>query len=190
MAKETKTGNTPPGEDLSQDLINAANQQKGFAGNDEGTTKTPEEIEKEEAENKRLDEEKADADAKIQKEQEDADAIQKQKDADAAAELEMQKKANEEERLVKEEAENKLAKEQAEQAAKFPVFPKDDPFKAKETHEKRLAKYGQDYVVAVKENMQTAFSKTSWDQISKNTQWKRAEPIPPEVLQNYLNKAK
>lgn len=67
----------------------------------------------------------------------------------------------------------------------YPVFPKDDPSKAKEIHERRVAKYGENYVVAIKQNMQSVWSRQSWDKMDGVSGWQEAKPMPPEVVAHY-----
>lgn len=77
----------------------------------------------------------------------------------------------------------------ADENAGYPVFPKDDPFKAKKTHVARVTKYGKNYVVASKGQFQNVWTKQSWDKMdgSKNG-WTEATPVPEEVVANYKSK--
>lgn len=73
----------------------------------------------------------------------------------------------------------------------YAVYPKDDPAKAQETHEKRLAKYGQNYQVATKGVFQRVFSQKVWAELQKgNTDWKASNPMPAEVVAHYKSKKK
>lgn len=70
----------------------------------------------------------------------------------------------------------------------YKVFPKDEPINAKETHEARVKKYGEGYVVATKQNLQAVFTKTAWEARRGVSAWAEALEMPEEVLSNYWDK--
>ena len=70
----------------------------------------------------------------------------------------------------------------------YPVYPNDNPFKAKETHEAREKRFGVGYVVVTNGRMQGVRSKIAWEKMSGAQPWKQAVQMPPEVVAQYKEK--
>lgn len=92
--------------------------------------------------------------------------------------------------VEEDEKNNAGGKQPGEDAVQYPVYANDDPTKAKETHERRVKKYGEEYVVTDNgRGMQCVWSKTAWEKMDGKTDWKIAAQMPKEVIEMHLNKA-